>query len=190
MRWVDVAGVPGVGKSAICDELWTRQIGQQSWAGTPLPPEWDAFVGVTQRLTAASTQPEECRGLVEALLCKVATVARMPGEAVYANTALAQIGLEFGWRLTDPQAVSEFYELMPVSAGVVFMFADLETVRARNRTRRRDFSERVVAMDRAREVGQRILIERGVAVLMLDTTKTVDANRRTLQAFVRDPWMA
>lgn len=123
-------------------------------------------------------------GLIVATFQKIATIARSQDQGTYVQTGLAQIGLELGWRLGDICAVAAYYRVMPVSVGAVFLFADVETVQARNRARSRDFSSRIPAMDRAREIGQRVLMVRGVSVLSLDTRDAVSSNQDKLKAFV------
>lgn len=182
MRWIDCAGAPGVGKSAILDEGWPRRV---AWDGRDYPGEWSEFIERTAGLVRRAKGAEECGGIVEATFRKIATVDRAGSSGVYVQTGLAQIGLELGWRLSDPEEVAAYYEVMPISLGVAFLFADVETVQARNRTRSRDFSNRVPAMEIAREVGERVLASRRVRLLKLDTRLPVEENRAILHEFAR-----
>lgn len=181
MRWIDVAGAPGVGKSAILDDLWPRKIALD---GKGPCREWNEFCDCAARLASRAFRPDECRGLIDATICKIATIARRQDPGIYVQAGLAQIGLELGWRLSDADALREIYGLMPVSGGVVFMIADVETVQARNRSRTRNFAERVPAMVRAIEIGRQVIQARGVPVLCIDTRQPINVSRATLRAFI------
>lgn len=182
MRWIDVAGAPGVGKSAILDDLCPRKVALD---GLPLPKEWLPLIEYTNEIAASVIAPGEFRDLAAATFQKIATVSRLPDVGVYVQTGLAQVGLEIGWRIESADAVAGYYQRMPVSLGVVFLFADVATVQERNRLRQRNFAERVPAMDCARKIGQRVLMSRGVPVLARDTTEPIKVTRERLQAFER-----
>lgn len=179
MRWVDVAGPPGVGKSAILDSLWPRKPEPD---GEGLPTDWSDAFDLAVDLAARGAGAAEARGLIEVTFAKVATISRMPGDGIYVQAGLAQIGLELGWRLA-PWATAEFYRAMPVSAGVVFMTAFAETVEARNMARPRNFAERVRPMLDAAAAGHDVLAARGIPLLVIDTGMPIEANRDAVRAF-------
>jgi hypothetical protein len=107
----------------------------------------------------------------------------MQREGVYIQTGLAQRGLGIGWRLRDPEDVAEYFQLMPVSSGVVFLCADVDTVQKRNRDRGKDRSYMVPKMERPREVALEVLGRRRVKLLKLDTREPIALNAIRLRDF-------
>lgn len=182
MRWVDVAGAPAVGKSAILDHEWPRRVPDD---GGGLPADWRSTFDCALGLCGCGVEPDECRRLVEVTFAKMATVSRRDDPGVYVQTGLAQIGLELGWRLSSPEQAARFYEMMPVSLGVAFLFADVEMVQSRNRLRSRNFEDRIPAMDAARETGGRVLDARGVPLVMIDTRFNMEISRAKLRCFAQ-----
>lgn len=167
MLWLDVAGSPGSGKSALFDRRWPRKIGESE----PLA-EWGEFLAVAHGLVT----DDECRTILNHYARKVAAVSCMSGK-VYANTGLAQAGLEIGWR---GGGVSEYFRLMPVSLGVLFLWADAETLKARNRARGRDRSHMIDGMERTRKIATVVLVTRGVPVFTLDTRDGIEVSHRKI----------
>lgn len=121
--------------------------------------------------------------MMERSFTKMAAVARMEGEGPYIQTGFAQRGLGVGWRLPDPEEVSEFYALMPVSLGVVLLQADVETVQRRNVERGKDRSFMVPLMQRPMEIAEEVLARRGVPLLVLDTRRSVEESKERLRRF-------
>lgn len=171
-----MAGPPGVGKSAILDAMWPRKLPPDEGS---FPSEWAGFIDWVQKIAAHDA---ELLNLANATIDKVATVSRAEG-GIWVQAGLAQIGMELAWRL--PELVEPYYRAMPVSAGVVFMFADVPAVQQRNRARGRDLGERVPAMERAREIGVVVLSSR-VPLLSIDTGRPIDESRTTILEFVND----
>jgi hypothetical protein len=180
MRWLDVAGAPGSGKSTLCDREWPRKI---ELDGRPHPFEWHEFDVCAQRLAKRikpEDGPDECLVIFERYVRKAATLSRrMTWGGVYVNTALAQAGLEIGWRLGG-DAVAEYFELMPVSVGVAFLWADRGILERRNRERGRDRSHMIEGMERTQALALRTLHARRVPVASLDTRLPKETNRAAL----------
>jgi hypothetical protein len=116
----------------------------------------------------------------------MATVARMNDDRVYIQTGLAQRGLGLGWRLKDQERIAEYFELMPVSLGVVLLSADVETIQRRNVERGKDRSFMVPLMERPREIAAEVLRTRGVPLMELDTRNPVVENVERILAFSKD----
>lgn len=194
MRWLDVCGPPGVGKSTLCDPLWGPHA--IDFAGVrQLPPDWETFVRVIDKLMHEIRDHPSISAMDRMLwrsLRKIAVVREMmanPGD-VYIQTALAQRGLGFGWRLLDVGKVDKvraYFEVMPVSLGVVLLVAPLDVVQDRNK-RREDVQEtahenRAVMVERmgpAIEIMRDTLKARGVPYRELSTTQPIDDARRQL----------
>lgn len=56
---------------------------------------------------------------------------------------------------------ADYFSLMPVSAGVIFLWADKATLKRRNVARGRDRSHMVDGMERTRLVAEAVLAARG-----------------------------
>jgi len=201
MKWLDVAGPPGVGKSTLCDPIFgPRDI---PLSDTLPPPEWhDFFNEVTRLLMLVQDHPSYVAAvrMNRRTMRKMAAVHYLGASAskpVYIQTGFVQRGLGFGWRLADlGMPVSElyhFFRLMPVSLGVVFLEADQDEIRRRNRERE-DVAETahenrsfmVPLMQPAIDYAKEILGDRGVEVSEITTTGDPDAARKLLQGLAAD----
>src|SRR5262245_39118872 len=122
---------------------------------------------------------------------KMATLSRMPG-GVYAGVGLAMRGLDLFWRGPRRGHVAGYFLLMPLPGGAVSLFADQETIRARNVERGRTKPSRELSRlahlnDGPRAFVVDVLRSRGVPVLELDTRNPVAENRERISAFVAVP---
>lgn len=183
MRWLDVAGAPGSGKSTLCDRKWPRKIPLD---GEPLPTRWRAFIDYAYQVAALIPSPESasaCREILGRYFEKMATVERSREPGVYVNTGFAQAGLEIGWRMDG--YIAGYFHNMPASVGVAFLWADAETLRRRNRERGRDRSHLVEGMERTRLVAEAVLAARGVPVVSLDTRQPRAAVANALEVAAR-----
>lgn len=161
MKFVDVAGPPGCGKSTLCYPVWDDK--SVTWDGKLPPAYWRPFVDeITALCLLVKDHPsfEAVLRMNERSAKKMATVERMAWNGVddYGNevtvhkcsthaepantfiqTGLVQRILGFGWRLVDMgrdvNLIRRALWLMPVSVGVAFLEADDEIVFARNKAR-------------------------------------------------------
>lgn len=196
MHWLDVAGPPGVGKSSLCDPLWHPHAFRPD---DRLPPyHWHDFLNEVGRLFWLIRRHPSLSAAVRMnrrSVRKMATVARMAGEGPYIQTGLVQRGLGFGWRLeqlgADLNELRHYFRLMPVSIGVAFLTASVETVQARNEERLKhqetaheNRAFMVPLMQPAIAIAEEVLSARGVPVVRIDTgAEPVEAARQALVAF-------
>ena len=211
MKWVDVAGPPGCGKSTLCYPIWgDKSVG---WDGKLPPAHWQPFLDeVTGLMIAVKDHPSfgAVIRMNDRSAKKMATVYRMrvnpylPADfvesiggnpSVFIQTGFVQRILGFGWRLVDMgrdvNLIRRALQLMPVSVGVAFLQADLETILKRNRDRENvpataheNRSFQVPLMLPAIEVAKEVLRERGCAVCEIDVgSQTIDDARAALVAF-------
>jgi hypothetical protein len=164
------------------------------------PPEWERYLNVCNALmgvirdhkhplTGRPTLPDVQRLLYRSVR-KIAVVDAMLGEDVYVQTALAQRGLGFGWRLYDLGKVKlaeEYFKVMPVSVGVVFTKCPPEIIEWRNHQRtlveataHEDRTFMVQRMMPAIEIAQEVLRGRGVNVTEIRTDQPLEVARRQL----------
>jgi hypothetical protein len=118
-----------------------------------------------------------------------------PDKPVFIQTGLMQRILGFGWRLhdlgRDVNLIRRAVHLMPVSVGVVFLEADLETLKARNAARRlnpatahEDRSFQVPHMLPAIEIAKEALSDRGIPWVSIDVQhQSIEAARAQLLEF-------
>lgn len=164
MRWVDVAGPPGSGKSSLCYPLWGDR--SVTWDGKLPPAYWRPFIDeMTALMRLVSDHPsfEAVLRMNDRSAKKMATVERMDGESICAagqteahtfgkvetqritghctfiQTGLVQRILGFGWRLKDMRRDVNLIRTalwrMPVSVGVVFLEASDTEIQRRNKLR-------------------------------------------------------
>ena len=186
MRWIDVFGPPGVGKSTLCDHLWApHAIEWQSVTG--FPGEWDEFIDYTGWLMDRVKDHPSFNlvlGMVNRSFKKMAAVHRRMDDAIYVQTGFAQRGLGFGWRLKDPEDIRRYYELMPVSLGVVSLYTDEGVIIDRNKARTwENRAHMVPLMARPREIAVEVMKERGVPLLEIDTRQPIANSRKQLTDF-------
>lgn len=192
MRFIDVFGPPGVGKSTVCDHFFHPHAITWQWV-KEFPAEWQTFLDECEKLMeAVKDHPTAhlCRGMVDRSLRKMAAVHAKNDPRVYIQTGFAQRGLGFGWRLEKPEAIRRFYELMPISVGVVSLWAPPELVMERNRGREAQNENRahmVMPMARPREIALEVLRQRGVPVLELDTRQPATELRKQVLDFANSP---
>lgn len=183
MRWIDVAGPPGVGKSTLTDELWPPRCIE--WDEKPYPKEWDEFLGVTERLLRkikGHPSINACRSMTQRSFRKMATISRVQDDRIYIQTGLVQRGLGIGWRLDDPEDIREYFEVMPLSIGVVVLTAPIEIVQRRNVERGKDRSFMVPLMERSKQIAIEVLNKR-IPLVELDTTRPVHESKANLSTF-------
>jgi len=183
MRWVDIAGAPGVGKSTLVDNLWPPRC--ITWDEKPYPEEWSKFIAVTNRLLdKIRTHPSigACKSMITRSFRKMATISRMQDDRIYIQTGLVQRGLGIGWRMKDPEKIADYFEVMPVSIGVAILSAPVELVQRRNVRRGKNRSHMVPLMERPRQIAVEILRDR-IPLIELDTRKPINDNVTALLAF-------
>lgn len=185
MRWLEISGPPGSGKSTIADAEWPpRAIRGDS---DPYPQEWSEFLDCTERLLVkirAHPTFARCRSMVTRAFRKMSVVHRTPGGRVYVQTGFAQRGLGIGWRLENTEDIAEYFRLMPVSLGVAFLTADVDVVQKRNVERGKDRSHMVPFMVRPQEIAVDVLRSRGVPVTEISTMCSVAETKARLAEFV------
>jgi hypothetical protein len=183
MQWIDVAGIPGSGKSTICEPLWSYRKFRSGFDA--YPAEWKEFIACVNRLISRMNQNKarDCMRLNSKAFSKMARVIRADSPKVFIQTAFAQRGLGIGWRIPYSDDIADFFRLMPVSVGVAFLDADNDTLRQRNLNRADNYSQMIIPMRRAMEIARDVLHKRGVPVLELNTTRPADDNRAKLLAF-------
>lgn len=210
MLAVDVAGCPGSGKSTLSYPLWgDRSVG---WDGLPPPAYWKPFLDeITELMMLVKDHPsfDAVIRMNDRSAKKMATVERMEPQTRYCvnndvstdcfiQTGLVQRILGFGWRLhqmgRDVNLIRRSLWLMPVSVGVVFLEADLETLLQRNRDREKNPATahenrgfQVPHMLAAIPIAKDVLNARGIPVLELDVQhQSTDAAREQLVAFANE----
>jgi len=188
MRWLDVMGPTGVGKTAICNPLSVPE--DVEWDGNPPPTEWNDFLKVSNDLHRKIVWGG-ARGCIERMenaVNRIATIRRKPGDGCYINIGLAHRGLSLGWRLPKIEDIADFFNFMPVSVGVASLFCDLETLRQRNIERGKTKSnkqrwELAQRMESVREFAVSVLKDHGVQVIEIDTTEPIETNVQRLIEF-------
>jgi hypothetical protein len=200
MKWLDVAGPPGVGKSTLCYPIWgDKSVG---WDGKLPPAYWKPFLEeITNLCVLVQDHPsfQAVLRMNDRSAKKMATVERMEHPGTFVQTGLVQRILGFGWRLEemgrDINLIRRALWLMPVSVGVAFLEADLETLLARNRKREEtpataheNRSHQVPLMLPSIALAKEVLHERGVPAISIDVAgQTVDAARAALLGFASGP---
>jgi hypothetical protein len=195
LKWVDVAGPPGCGKSTLCYPIWgDKSVG---WDGKLPPHDWAVFLDEITTLMRITRDHPSFEAVIRMNLRsvkKMSTVARMNRDDVFIQTGLVQRVLGFGWRLVDldrdVNLIRPALRCMPVSVGVAFLTADLRTIVQRNRDREKvaetaheNRSYQVPLMLPAIEVAKEELRGRGVPVVEIDTTKPIEIARKQLTDF-------
>lgn len=207
MRWLDVAGPPGSGKSSLCYPVWGDK--SVTWDGKLPPAYWRLFLDEIANLMVLVKDHPSFEAVVrmnDRSAKKMATVERMEPQTRYCvnndastdcfiQTGLVQRILGFGWRLNDlgrdVNLIRTALWRMPVSVGVVFLEASPECIKERNRQRRldpatahEDRSFQVDFMLPAITIAKDVLRERAIPVLELDVEhQSIDVAREQLLAF-------
>lgn len=193
MRWLDVCGPPGSGKSTLCDHIWHPH--SVWWTGQPLPQEWQAWWSVcVDLLDELKDHPtyRALHGMTYRSMRKMCSVNERGDEAVYIQTGFAQRGLGFGWRLSERgrvQMVRRYFQAMPASLGVAIVTCPVAEAQKRNQGRERvaetaheNREHMVPLMMPAIEILKEEMSALGVAVKEIDTTQPIaDARWELLQ---------
>jgi hypothetical protein len=204
MQWVDVAGVPGAGKSTICNPLWPFRL-RLGDDRDPPPVDWQPFIDEITRLLGLirthATSPTFGQ-LNRRVMRRMVAVAQTPErvrlwrdfgkvrQGPYLQTGFVQPGLSFAWRLNevgaDVDEIRRYLELMPVSLGVAFLEADEASLRDRNRSRtaRQDYTLTIPLFTQAIRIAKEVLRARGVRVAEIDVQRqSIYESRAALVAF-------
>jgi hypothetical protein len=185
VRFIDVSGAPGTGKSALCDELWPPRCIE--YDGLGYPGEWSRFLRCVDGLLAKIRKHPSYRAaesMTTRSFRKMATVSRIQSDKIYIQTGFAQRGLGIGWRLDNPADIAEYFELMPVSLGVVFVTRAVKENPRRNVARGKDRSHMVPLMVEPQRIAIDVLKSRGVSVVELSTMKPIQETKAELAEFV------
>ena len=199
MNWVDVAGPPGCGKSTLCYPVWQdKSVG---WDGKLPPAYWRPFLDeITSLCQLVADHPsfQAVLRMNDRSAKKMATVERMDDPRCFVQTGLVQRVLGFGWRLQemgrDINLIRPALWRMPVSVGVAFLEASVETILARNREREKNpatahenRSHQVPLMLPSIALAKEVLRERGVAVIEIDVERPIKVARAQLLEFSDGP---
>ncbi len=217
MRWVDVAGPPGCGKSTLCYPIWgDKSVG---WDGKLPPTYWKPFLDeltCLMRLVMDHPSIEAVVRMNDRSAKKMSTVERMPGTAAqrydddgvaynletFIQTGLVQRILGFGWRLEDLgrdiNLIRTALWRMPVSVGVAFLEASDAEITRRNKLREdvpetahENRSYQVPLMRESIRIAKEVLRERAVPIIEIDVEQqSIDAARAQLLDFATGPDVA
>lgn len=182
MRWLDVAGPPGSGKSTLCDPIWGPHDIEFS---NQLPPAaWQDFANEVTRLFGLLKDHQSFVATVRMhrrSFRKMTSVFYDDREEAYVQTGFVQRGLGLGWRMVDAgldlNELRHFFRLMPVSLGVAFCKVDPEVVKQRNADREKvketaheNRAFMVELMEPAINVAREELDKRAVPTWIVDTS--------------------
>lgn len=192
MKWVDVMGVSGVGKTTLCTP-WCNP-NEYSQEPFPIPKGWQEFVDCCRRLCERVKREGPGGGRsgtwrrTQNAIWRQARIASRADGGVYMNVGIAHRGLSIAWRLPDIEEIAEFYRLMPVSIGVASLYAADDTVVARNIQRGKTITnkqraELALKMEAGRPACVAAMKARGIPLIEIDTTEPVDDNVARLRAF-------
>lgn len=185
-------GPPGVGKSTLCDALWSPKAINWGSKDILFPHGWEEYLAVTlELLEKVKDHPthEACKRMTIRSVRKMAGVMQTESPKVYVQTGLAQRGLGFGWRLENQEDVRAYFEAMPVSLGCVSLQAPPDVLKSRNKAR--ELVERTAHENRAHMIDpmmrpQEMAIEvlgKRCPLLQIDMTQPVEEARKQLVDF-------
>lgn len=186
MRWLDVAGVPGAGKSTIVKAWWPDRC--ISHYGAKIPAAWESFIRVAEDLL--SQIPDRAQRETRTRLCRrgflrAAAAATDPRTEIYIQTGLVQRGFSICARLDNAEAIERYYNAMPVSLGVVMIELPEDEAVRRNIERGADRSKLIRPVARVQREVTAVLLARGVPLLVLDGMQPVKVNRAAIWEFLR-----
>jgi hypothetical protein len=195
MKWVDVMGPTGVGKSTLCTPGCNPDDFPQD--KIELPEDWQRLERCARRLCdrAAENGYSGAWRMTQNAIWRMAGIERRQTPAVYMNVGLAHRGLSIAWRLPDPKEIEEFFALMPVSLGVASLYCDAETLRARNIERGKTIknkqrSDLAIRMESGRPACVAAMKARGIPLIEIDTREPAESNVRRLRTFAGLPALA
>lgn len=191
MQWISLIGSPGTGKSTIIDVYWPPDA--ITHRGEKPPTEWKPFldhIKVCLEHMRWHKKYSVGKSLLERSTKKMSTVHHTNSDKVYIQTGFFQRAIGIWYRLKEKDRLpltTKYLELCPAPLGAITLYADVETIKHRNRTRNkqnRDFM--IEDTEECMHLVRKIIKQRNIPLLELDTRNSIQDNRQEILKFETD----
>jgi hypothetical protein len=206
MEWVELIGPHGVGKTSIrkglrrfcpprAPALERANLNQAVYGINytrptlwNVPKRWRPLLGCVEKLYGTIPDIEAYR-LRQRRFCKgvfrMVAIDTDPRPACEVREIIGCEGMRLSFSLPKPMEIRSYFEAMPVSIGVVVLYADVDTIVQRNQDRPRhrgDFGRFAELGAVICELAAEILAKR-TRVLHLDATQPIEASVQRIVEF-------
>ena len=188
MKWIELVGSPGVGKSTLIDYRFPADY--IKYDNSKPPAEWGTFLKFCNECLNHMKWHSSYRvgkSLINRSIKKMTTVHNKKSDTVYIQTGFVQRALGIYYRLKEhdkEKFTSIYLKSCPISLGVITLYADKDVIKKRNIERnKQNRSFMIDETEKCMNLIKEIIKSRKVPLLELNTEDSIEHNRKKILEF-------
>jgi len=190
MRYIEICGSPGSGKSTLIDYKYPPDAIKYDNSAAPL--EWKQFLDYCQECIKLMEHHKTFsvgKSLVNRSIKKMITVNNKKSDKIYLQTGFFQRSLGIYYRVDSSirkNVIVRYLELCPTPLGIITLNLDRDTIKERNRTRNKQNRHFMIDLTEDCMILVRdVIAERCIKHLDLDSSLPISTARELIEDFVK-----